>query len=144
MSRIKKYWEKSQNDLEINVCGGKDTWRNMLLDNYLKEKNVRRNMSGRYFLGRKLWVTLRDNYSKQRPDIENLFTHPWSVSIGKTAIFVFKLLSFYVEWSDQHKFYMKLKEKLSTLKPTSKTSISKTKMLWNLIFLCSTSSIFTT
>ena len=57
MSRIKKYWEKSQNDLEINVCGGKDTWRNMLLDNYLKEKNVRRNISGRYFLGRKLWVT---------------------------------------------------------------------------------------
>ena len=104
----------------------------------------RRNMSGRYFLGRKLWVTLRDNYSKQRPDIENLFTHPWSVSIGKTAIFVFKLLSFYVEWSDQHKFYMKLKEKLSTLKSTSETSISKTKMLWNLIFLCKTSSIFTT
>ena len=87
---------------------------------------------------------IRDNYSKQRPDIENLFTHPWSVSIGKTAFFVFKLLSFYVEWSDQHKFYMKLKEKLSTFKPTSKTSISKTKMLWNLIFLCSTSSIFTT
>jgi hypothetical protein len=54
MSRIKKYWEKSQNDLEINVCGGKDTWRNMLLDNYLKERNVRRNMSGRYFPGRKL------------------------------------------------------------------------------------------
>ena len=89
-------------------------------------------------------LRIRDNYSKQRPDIENLFTHPWSVSIGKTAFFVFKLLSFYVEWSDQHKFYMKLKEKISTFKPTSKTSISKTKMLWNLIFLCNTSSIFTT
>ena len=57
----------------------------------------------------------RDNYSKQRPDIAKLFTHPWSVNIGKTAIFAFKLLSFYQEWSDHHKFCNKSKRQTSTL-----------------------------
>ena len=59
-----------------------------------------RNLEGQNHPGHTVFMDVgqtRDNYSKQRPDIENLFTHPWSVSIRKTAIFVFKLLSFYVE-----------------------------------------------
>ena len=60
-------------------------------------------------------IVIRDNYSKQRPDIAKLFTHPWSVNIGKTAIFAFKLLSFYQEWSDHHKFCNKSKRQTSTL-----------------------------
>ena len=80
----------------------------------------------------------------QRPDIAKLFTHPWSVNIGKRAIFAIKLVSFYQKWSDQHKFCIKSKGQTSTLILTFKISIALTKILLNLTFSARTSSIFTT
>ena len=76
------------------------------------------------------WVgRTRDNYSKQRPDIAKLFTHPWSVNIGKRAIFPIKLLSFYQKWSDQHKFCIESKGQISSLILAFKMSIALTKIL---------------
>ena len=44
-------------------------------------------------------VAIRDtNY------VRKIVTHPLSISIGKTRIFVFEPLSFCQEWSDQNNF----------------------------------------